>query len=149
MVEWELSVQHFQGSMLACVYICTGNCITDLHLTLENSVEAILHSSFDAAHLYLQYQSIIFLHCLAIQSSSVGSVCLSSCLMFLVLSRVICTQSVSLHQSVINDKSHPAFDHWHGKSLLSSLSHSIILELQIEMARLTMVINHAAGNIPS
>jgi hypothetical protein len=63
-----------------CIYIWTGNCITDLHITLENSVEAILHSSFDAAHLYLQYQSIIFLQCLAIQSSSVGSVCLSSCL---------------------------------------------------------------------
>jgi hypothetical protein len=100
-----------------CIYIWTGNCITDLHITLENSVEAILHSSFDAAHLYLQYQSIIFLQCLAIQSSSVGSVCLSSCLKFLVLSRVICTQSVSLHQSVISDKSHPAFYHLHGKSL--------------------------------
>ncbi len=45
---------------LACVYICTGNCITDLHLTLENSVEPILHSSFDAAHLYLQYQASYF-----------------------------------------------------------------------------------------
>lgn len=98
--------------------------------------------------LYLQYQSIIFLQFLAIQSSSVGSVCLLSCLMFLVLSRVICTQSVSLHQSVISDKSHPAFYHSHGKSLYH-LSHSIILELQIKMARLTMVINHAADNIPS